>query len=459
MRTPLVCIAIEVKGREISPLLFLSANFIKAGFPVLIGHRARIWRFFRKDAADIPICYIAKEMANLSEYARPAMNIYSLDEEGGAKFSTSGNCRLAPVKVQDKLRKIFCWGEAYRDFMVANGGDPDKIVASGHPKFDLQEVETFRQTKAEEQLCFPEKFILINSNWASAHYVAGAEALRELHISLKMGLERLERATVKDNHTLQRMIPLIKKLTAAFPDHTIVIRPHPVEDEKHYASYFTAKNILVSKQGNSYSWIKRAVAVIHNDCTTGIEAFTMGKPVISYTGPETNMDSMAVQISQATDDADEVIALVRNAIANNGRSNLLPEEREERMAKLRKLLANIDGQSASDTIVSTVLQDYTMEELPAYTLPKPKSWVYRTAKKGKRIIRNIKLRLSHDAKKNFLKRTLRGKFPGLALSEVLERLERFQVCPPSSGECTVVEYDIDTFLLTPGPAWKPPQEH
>lgn len=457
---PIVCIGLEVKGREIDPLLFLSTNFLKAGYPVLLGHRSRVWRFLNKDAQDIlPICYIAKEMGNIDKFHRPNITIYNLDEEGGAAFTIGGKCRLAPVQYQQYLKRIFAWGTEYRNYMIANGGDPKRVIVTGHPKFDLKRLEMNQSQGHSTAIHFPEKFILVNSNWLTGNHVSGAEAFRKLHLSMGLPIETLDEAIAKDTKTLNRMVSLLKRLAKTFKDHTIVVRPHPVEDASHYNNYFSEKNILITKRGNSYSWIKRAVAVIHNDCTTGIEAFTMGKPVISYTGPETNMDSMAVQVSQATNDADEVLQLVRNAIANDGRSSLTPEEREKRMAKLRRLLANIDGQSASEKIVSTVAQDYASQEVPEYTLPKPKSWIYRTAKKGKRVIQNLKLRFKHDEKKYFLKRTLRGKFPGLAMSEVLERLERFQICPPSSGECTVVEYDIDTFLLTPGPAWKPPQEH
>jgi hypothetical protein len=63
----------------------------------------------------------------------------------------------------------------------------------------------------------------------------------------------------------------------------IVIRPHPTERHDVYQDIAArSSRVHVTNDGNVVPWILATKAVLHNGCTTGVEAFVMGVPAISY---------------------------------------------------------------------------------------------------------------------------------------------------------------------------------
>jgi hypothetical protein len=80
--------------------------------------------------------------------------------------------------------------------------------------------------------------------------------------------------------SFQRMIP---KLDKAFPENSIVVRPHPTENHEIYQKIADqCRRVHVTNEGNVVPWLVATKAVIHNGCTTGVEAYVTGTPAISY---------------------------------------------------------------------------------------------------------------------------------------------------------------------------------
>ena len=76
------------------------------------------------------------------------------------------------------------------------------------------------------------------------------------------------------------MIPALHK---AFPDYTIVVRPHPTESQQVYHDIAAqCERVKVTNAGNVVPWLLAAKALIHNSCTTGVEAHIMRTPAITY---------------------------------------------------------------------------------------------------------------------------------------------------------------------------------
>ena len=81
---------------------------------------------------------------------------------------------------------------------------------------------------------------------------------------------------------VERFCDLILKI-AKENSFNIIVRPHPEENENVYKKKFLDfSNIKVTKEKTIDYWIKNSDLIIHNDCTTGIEARLLGKPVFSY---------------------------------------------------------------------------------------------------------------------------------------------------------------------------------
>ena len=78
----------------------------------------------------------------------------------------------------------------------------------------------------------------------------------------------------------QKLIPEIED---AFPEHTVVVRPHPTENQNVYQEIADrCPRVRVTNEGNVVPWLMAAKVLIHNGCTTGVEAYVMRTPAVSY---------------------------------------------------------------------------------------------------------------------------------------------------------------------------------
>ena len=76
---------------------------------------------------------------------------------------------------------------------------------------------------------------------------------------------------------------LIPELERAFPEYTIVVRPHPTENQDIYHQIAArCRRVQVTNEGNVVPWLMAAKVLIHNGCTTGVEAYVMRVPAVSY---------------------------------------------------------------------------------------------------------------------------------------------------------------------------------
>ena len=97
---------------------------------------------------------------------------------------------------------------------------------------------------------------------------------------------------------LYAFIDAIKKLAYNNNDYDIVLRPHtrePIEAWKLFLK--DVLNVHVIKEDTIMPWIKNAFAVLHNSCSTAVEAAVAGIPVISYAPLKESIFKKILQIS------------------------------------------------------------------------------------------------------------------------------------------------------------------
>jgi len=112
-------------------------------------------------------------------------------------------------------------------------------------------------------------------------------------------------------------LDLLPQIARAFPDHRLMIRPHPAETPSAWQPVVdAAPNCQIVSSGELVPWLSAAVATLHNGCTTGFESFLMGKVPISYRGmPQTPDDTLSPDLfSQILTQPDEVIAAIKARI-------------------------------------------------------------------------------------------------------------------------------------------------
>jgi surface carbohydrate biosynthesis protein len=327
----IVYLPVELSRRELVARAFLGASLAAHGHDVVV---------FRLDLFDRvgwpgPGIYIGKSCLpvppphDLTAYQRmkaARIKVWHLDEEGGIYRGSDEEAwikalgtRLDP-RVLAAEDKILVWGAWQKDHMEAQGPAASCHVV-GSPNFDLYQpkyhgaLEDYdaRQTGGRSD------YILVNTRFTVANALSSFGADHFIHHSLLKKLyappTRVQ-GLANDGVLLYRFIELVGALAVHHPRSMIVLRPHPVENPQLYRAIFQPfDNVLVAPEGDAGAWIRRARLLIHNGCTTAIQAAIAGKPVMTY-APEGLDDELVAglpnQVGTCVRTRDEALELVRN---------------------------------------------------------------------------------------------------------------------------------------------------
>jgi hypothetical protein len=202
-------------------------------------------------------------------------------------------------------------------------------------------------------------------------------------------------------------VPVIAK---AFPQTTIVVRPHPSEDHQQYrATFKPLSNVVVLHEGSVIPWIMGAMAIVHNSCTTGVEAFLLNRRTIAYmpVSDEVFDSRLPNGLSEVARSAEEVLQPMREAI-EQGRCER--QDSAERQALLARYLGNGERTLACDEILPTLLALGARADART-----SKRYFSRALAAGHAAARRAARRLRGDRK---MAAYADQKFPGISESEV-----------------------------------------
>ncbi len=193
---------------------------------------------------------------------------------------------------------LFAWGEDNAELWRKYPHLPPDmpIHVTGNPRGDLlrPEIGAYYSQEADVIRKAHGRFILVNTNFnhVNAFYpaqnlfqpVAGPGDMPEFGQAAR-GMSRDYAEGLRDHKqaVLDDFLRLIPDLEKAFPDCTVVVRPHPTENQEIYSRIASrCTRVKVTNEGNVIPWLLAAQALIHNGCTTGVEAFAVRVPSISF---------------------------------------------------------------------------------------------------------------------------------------------------------------------------------
>jgi hypothetical protein len=214
---------------------------------------------------------------------------------------------------------------------------------------------------------------------------------------------------------------LLAPLGKAFPGHTIIVRPHPGEKaEPWLESARPHPNVRVVHEGNVVPWLMAADALVHNGCTTAVEASLAGTPAIAFRPVKAfpfdlelpnGLSHEAATVEQLCEILGEVLRGERGCAPPSQLSRPLTEH-----------LAGLSGPLASDRIVD-VLQRMNANRVGP---PRPalrdqvRGWI--RVNRRAFVKQRIKARVpGHRNDPSFQAH----RFGGLSLEELDERIVRF----------------------------------
>jgi len=461
---PQLLIPVENQVREFDPKLLLACIAAKRGFPSVIGSRREME--FR--IASFPSgLYLSKSMtirsALLFRVARKVGHkIVAWDEEALVHLppETYFSDRLSPAAMQ-YVSHLFAWGQdnanLWRQYPNLPNGIP--IHLTGNPRADMlrPEMRPFFAEDVEDILNSYGNFILVNTNFNHVNAFSPdmnlfkpvkkpgetprfGRGARGMSREFAEGLRDHKQAVFQD---FQQLIPALEK---SFPEYTIIVRPHPTENQEIYRNIAAqCERVQVTNEGNVVPWILASKAVIHNCCTTGLEAYVMGVPAISYRATVNDFYDLGFYrlpnlLSHQCFDFEELHSTLKDILAGE----LGPADGTERQELVNHHMVALDGPLACERIVDTceqILNDGAELRKPAlrYRLNR---WYMA---KGLGLINRYKSYLPGEFNKPAFQR---HRYPGISIEELGSRLSRFQHILGYSEELKVKEIAGQIFRIS-----------
>jgi surface carbohydrate biosynthesis protein len=435
-------IPVENQVRELDPKLLLACIAASRGFTAIIGSHREIDLQISSFPRSL---YLNKSMTdrNLKMFRimeKIGHQIVTWDEEALVHLpaETYYSRRLSPVAIR-YVAHLFAWGEDNADLWRRYPHLPRKmpIHVTGNPRCDMlrPEMRPFYQPEVEKIRQTYGNFILVNTNFNHVNAFFPAQNLfkpakdegqQPAFGKAAVGMSRPYAQGLHDHKQaiLKTFKDIIPVLDEAFPDHTIIVRPHPTENQQIYKEIAQrCQRVVVTNEGNVVPWLMATRSVIHNGCTTGVEAYMMGVPAISYraeVNDEYDLDFYRLPnlISHQCSNADELMETLHRI--SNGELGVA--DGDERKNLVNQYLAARDGPLACERIVDVI--EAMLAAQPK--LPRPAMGdilLGRGLSLKRRVSRHIRNQLpgSH-APPEFHKH----RYPGVTTRELNTRITRFQ---------------------------------
>lgn len=458
-------IPVENQVRELDPKLLLTCIAVQRGFAVIIGsHREVDFRItsFPKSL------YLNKSMTerNLKMFRimeKIGHEILTWDEEALVHLpaETYYSRRLSPAAIRYNSH-LFAWGEDNAELWRRYPDLPDDmpIHVTGNPRSDMlrPELRSFYEPEAEEIRKTYGNFILVNTNFNHVNAFFPAQNLfRPVKRAGKtpqfgkaaVGMSREYAEGLRDHKqaifdAFKELIPIIDQ---AYPDHTVIIRPHPTENQQVYQDI--AKNcqrVKVTNEGNVVPWLLATDAVVHNGCTTGVEAYMMGVPAISYRAKVNEYYDMGFYrlpniISHQCFDLDQLQETLKKIL----KGELGAANGDERRTLVNRYLAAQDGPLACERIVEVL--EKKMKSRPELPMPPLSDRLLGRGFANWRLV--VKYVRKHLPGKHAPPEFHRHRYPGISLQELINRITRIQQVLGDNSSVKAEQLYDQIFLISP----------
>ena len=231
---------------------------------------------YNLESKSVKLIYLNEESAVLKNHD----NIEKFEDELKSMYDASvfneKNIVISPGRVQHvlTLKQTPCC----------------ELIQLGIPRFSLYS-DSFKyiyETLVDQLLMEYGDFVLINTNYSLFNPATGIEDVFSLNhpennISISDTTKDISLSYLNEGRQVFAFVELILEIAIKYQDVNFVIRPHPSEDPDYYKKFFIGqKNIFINDKGSVNELLLSCKALIHNGCTTAIEAYLAGIPVFNY---------------------------------------------------------------------------------------------------------------------------------------------------------------------------------
>jgi surface carbohydrate biosynthesis protein len=369
-------IRVSIKPREFDGAAILAFEAAERGWGVILSKK------HPKEPQFPPSVVLEKAISpgkreDITALVASGQRVTALCEEGLIYSSVEeyGRRRI-DRRAFDSLDLFFSWGPSHtRDLVERLGCDPGKIRATGNPRFDLHrpELRGIYHQKVHHIKRRHGPYILITTKFSrynsiSTNFEEKVTSAWQAGILSDPEHER-EMRDLREFHRVgfEKFVQLTHELSQCHPDITIVVRPHPSENHDRWKACTAGlSNVRITFEGNVIEWILGSEISVHNNCTTGVEAYFLGKPTISYRPITDERFDMHLpnSLSTQTFDLEQTCELVSAAL--RGESITDKANASKRAEIARDFLTNADGKLASERMMDA-LDSIDVPEKPLST--------------------------------------------------------------------------------------------
>ncbi|MDP7164431.1 MAG: hypothetical protein QGF97_04055 [Alphaproteobacteria bacterium] len=424
---PWLLLPIETKVREFHAKLLLAAVAAEQGYQVLLGEQNAMLAQRRHLPRGI---YIDKSVgrtktANFRRLKAAGSRVAAWCEEGPVyrDRDTYLHERVSNESLAE-ASLFFAWGEVQAgDVRLKAPEAAAKIRLSGNPRFDLLRPE-WRGLFAPQAEALRRRFgpyLLLNGNFSRYNHFMGydfwIEALKQrgtITNQSQLAFFRHWRDFLGEIfHGFTAALPVLAR---AFPEHRLIVRPHPSEDHDEWRRQARGlDNVEVVYEGSVIPWLLAAEAVLHNSCTTGLEAYLLGRPVVAFRPAcDAILDSeLPNAVSRQAFELDELVAVIGEVL--EGGTTGAPDA-----GLAARYIAALDGPLAAEQVVAA------LDEIAFPGASLALGPVARLGLAGGQTLAAVKpwvRRLRQGARANAY---AAQKFPGIELEEVAAGLQQFR---------------------------------
>jgi hypothetical protein len=229
---------------------------------------------------------------------------------------------------------------------------------------------------------------------------------------------------------------MIRECAQSLPDKNFIVRPHPSENHDAWRKFMEKlPNVKIIHSGAAIPWIMGSEGLIHNGCTTAVEAFVLDKPVLSYR-PFTDArydNYLPNALGHEAFNISEAKKWIEMRFTQKESGNQLTEERQ---AIKDKYMSALSGLTACERILS----ELNSIKVSGITL---KNKYFRSVHKYKTIFESLNHKLSIKKRKKTISKDSLQRNPGIKLietqkissklSQIDNRFSRIQVFSRHDG--------------------------
>ena len=279
----------ETRVREFRAKLLLALVAASRGVPAIVGAKKTIDLNLDRYPSGV---YVGKSVTARSRHnlllARACGHRVALwDEEGLVWASREVYWRTkVDAATLNTPELLLAWGDmnaqAWTEHPDYHGAP---VIAAGNPRADLLKPALRPLFEADAQAIRAQfgDFILVNTNFSRVNHVQPRQNRHLKWLREQCPDDPRGGFAAHKFQLFQAFCQTLPALARAMPEQRFVIRPHPSERTETWKDLVNdLPNVTVAHEGNVVAWLLACRGLIHNGCTTALEAYQLGKPAVAY---------------------------------------------------------------------------------------------------------------------------------------------------------------------------------